>query len=95
MAQKLKEKINGIKDEIVTKLPSIKSSNYNANKIDAFVSHRTVIKELQEWLRVKLQNPPLTVEDSIEYKNMIMGIGMKEVIRLIGTRCSEEANMVS
>lgn len=63
--------------------------------MDSFVSHRTVIKELQEWLRVKLQNPPTTIEDSIEYKNMIMGIGMKEVIRLIGTRCAEEANTVN
>ena len=26
---------------------------------------------------------------------MIMGIGMKEVIRLIGTRCTEEANTVN
>lgn len=26
---------------------------------------------------------------------MIMGVGMKEVIRLIGTRCAEEASFVS
>ena len=54
-----------------------------------------MIKELQEWLREKLKNPPLNYEDSIEYKNMIMGMGMKEIIRIINTRCAEEANMVN
>lgn len=65
IAQKLREKINTIKSDIVTKLPSIKSSNYSPSRVDSFMSHRTVIKELQDWLRVKLQNPPTTHEDSI------------------------------
>lgn len=91
----LRFKINEIKDEIVTKLPTIKSSHYSPNKLEATFSRRTVLKDLQDWLEVKLKNPPLTHEDSIEYKNMIMGVGMKEVIRLIGTRCAEEANLVN
>jgi hypothetical protein len=37
----------------------------------------------------KLRNPPTSAEESIEYKNMIMGVGMKELIRIIGKRCNE------
>ena len=84
-----------MKEDIIGKFPTIKSSNYNSNKLDTHFNHRTVIKELQEWLREKLKNPPLNYEDSIEYKNMIMGMGMKEIIRIINTRCAEEANMVN
>jgi len=41
------------------------------------MNHRSVIRELDEWLKIKLQNPPCNYNESIEYKNMIMGVGMK------------------
>jgi hypothetical protein len=84
----VRSRINEIKSDIVTKFPNIKSSQYNCNKLENTFSRRTILKDLQDWLQEKLKNPPLTQEDSIEYKNMIMGIGMKEVIRLIATRCN-------
>jgi hypothetical protein len=42
---------------------------------------------LEEWLKDKLKKPPQNYEESVDYKNMIMGIGMKELIRIIGRRC--------
>lgn len=51
------------------------------------------MRELEDWLGEKLRSPPTSTEESIEYKNMIMGVGMKELIRIIGRRCSEEGRM--
>lgn len=51
------------------------------------------MRELEEWLKTKLKQPPTTAEDTIEYKNMIMGVGMKELIRIIGKRCNEEGRI--
>lgn len=75
---------------MVTHLPEIaKSSNHNPKKLENAFNHRSSILELQEWLKHKLINPPKTQEESIEYKNMIMGIGMKDLIRIINKRCLE------
>jgi len=83
-----------MKNEIIKNLPEIsKSSNYAPKKLDHQLNHRSVVRELEEWLKQKLKNPPQNYEESVEYKNMIMGIGMKELIRIISKRCSEEGRI--
>ena len=49
---------------------------------------------MEEWLRESLKNPPTSAEETLEYKQMIMGVGMKELVRVISKRCQEEGRMV-
>ena len=45
-------------------------------------------------LKQNLKNPPKSHEASIQYKNMIMGVGMKQLIRVITKRCQEQGKLV-
>ena len=55
-----------MKNEMVNSLPEIsKSSNYAAKKVDHQMGHRSAVKELEEWLREKLKNPPINEEESV------------------------------
>jgi hypothetical protein len=67
-----------------------KSSNYNPKKLENVFGHRSSIMELEKWIKNSLKNSlPTTPEQLIEYKQMIMGVGMKELIRIINLRCLE------
>jgi|JI9StandDraft_1071089.scaffolds.fasta_scaffold348901_1 hypothetical protein len=62
--------------------------------IDHKFRHRTGLKELEGWLKRKLENPPKNESDCMEYKNQIMWLGMKELVRMVKVRCEDEGSLI-
>lgn len=49
---------------------------------------------MEGWLRKKLETPPKNETDCVEYKNQIMWLGMKELIRMVKIRCEDEGALI-
>lgn len=68
------------------KAQTAKSGIPATQRVHSKFTHRTGLKELENWFKTKLADPDPN-SDIYEYKNAIVGLGMKELIRLLKTRC--------
>lgn len=66
-------------DGVTSRPPKIKllATTANTSRVHTRFTHRSELKNLEGWLEKKLSAVPAEQPSTLEYKNMIVGLGMK------------------